>query len=111
LNWKNGSGNGNGGGINSFTVDGITMKNNKNYVTPVNFDVMVNKTPVKNDETAIYTVTERTVTENSGKYVKGYDIKVAFYKDGVWKGYGGEITVDNPGGNNKNQTVDLLRIF
>jgi len=110
LNWNNGDGNGNGGGINQFTVNGITLKNNKNYVTPAIFDVKVAKTPGKNDETAIYTVTERTVTKN-GKYTKVYDIKVALYGDGIWKGYGGTITVDNPGGNNNNQQVDLERIF
>lgn len=111
LSWNNGNGNGNGGGINSFTINGITLKNNKNFVTPANFDVMVTKTPDKNDKTAIYTVTERTVTNNNGKYVKVYDIKVALYNDGFWKGYGGTITVDNPGGNNMNQQVDLERIF
>ena len=111
LSWNNGNGNGNGEGINRFTVNGITLKNNKNYVTPANFDVLVTKAPGKNDETAIYTVTERTVTDNNGKYVKVYDIKVALYNDGAWKGYGGTITVDNPGGNNANQQVDLERIF
>ena len=111
LNWKNGNGCGNGAGINSFKVDGITLKNNKNYVTPAQFDVLVTKAPCKNGETAIYTVTERTVTDANGKYRKVYDVKVALYKNGVWKGYGGVITVDNPGGNNANQQIELERIF
>jgi len=107
LSWNNG----NGSGINRFTVDGITLKNNKNCVTPVNFDVLITKTPAKNDETAIYTTTERTVTKNNGLYVKEYEIKVALYNGGVWKGYGGIITVDNPGGNDANQQIKLERIF
>jgi hypothetical protein len=110
LSWNNGKGC-NSGGINQFKVDGVTLKNSKNYVTPASFNARVAKKPGKNDPTAIYTVTERTVTDRKGKYVKVYDIKVAFYKDGIWKGYGGTITVDNPGGNNKNQRVDLIRIF
>lgn len=110
LNWNNGNGCGNGNGINSFTVNGITLKNNKNYVTPANFNILITKTPGKKDVTALYTVTERTVAKGKN-YIKVYDIKVALYSDGVWKGYGGSITVDNPGGNNKNQQVDLERIF
>ena len=111
LSWNNGNGNGNGDGINQFTVNGITLKNNKNYVLPAIFDAKVTQTPGKNDVTAIYTVTERIVSNNGGEYVKVYDIKVALYEDGAWKGYGGTITVDNPGGNDKNQQVDLTRIF
>jgi len=111
LNWNNGNGNGNGGGINRFTVNGITLKNNKNYVTPVSFDFLATKVPGKNDETAIYTVLDRSVTEQNGDYGKVYDIKVAFYNDGVWKAYGGTITVDNQGGNNTNQKVELEKIF
>ena len=111
LNWNNGNGCGNGAGINSFKVGGITLKNNKNHVTPAQFDVLITKAPCKNGETAIYTVTERTVTDANGKYRKVYDVKVALYKDGIWKGYGGVITVDNPGGNNANQQIELGRIF
>ena len=107
LSWNNG----NNGGINSFTVNGISLKNGKNYVPPANFDALVTKTPGKNDETAIYTVTERTISENNGKYLKVYDLKVALYIGGVWKGYCGTISVDNPGGNNANQQVDLERYF
>ena len=44
----------------------------------------------------IRTVTEITVTDHNGKYIKVC---------------GGTITVDNPGGNNKDQQVDLARIF
>ena len=44
-------------------------------------------------------------------YLKVYDITVALYNAGVWKGYGGTVTVDNPGGNNANQQVELERIF
>ena len=107
LSWNNG----NCSGINRFTVDGITLKNSKNYVTPEYFNVLVTKTPGKKDETAIYTVTERTVKQNNGSYLKVYDIKVALYNDGVWKGYSGTITVNNQGGNNKDQKVELERIF
>ncbi|MDR1171576.1 MAG: hypothetical protein LBL24_03890 [Bacteroidales bacterium] len=98
-------------GIDRFTVDGITLKDSKNYVTPADFNARTAKTPGKKGITAIYTVTERTVKDACGKRIKVYDIKVAFYKDGVWKGYGGTITVDGPGGNNKNQQVELIRIF
>ncbi|MDR0373311.1 MAG: hypothetical protein LBI79_07145 [Nitrososphaerota archaeon] len=112
LNWNNGNGNGNGGGINQFSVNGVTLKSNKNYVTPANFDVTIAKTSLgKNDNTEIYTVTDITVTSNDGTFVKVYDIKVALYQNGTWKGYSGSITVDNPGGNNKNQQTDLTRIF
>ena len=107
LSWNNG----NGSGINQFTVNGITLKNNKNFVTPANFNVLVAKTPGKNNETAIYTITERTVADNNGKYLKIYDIKVALYIGDAWNGYKGTITVDNPGGNNNNQQVDLERFF
>jgi|GEM_PF-3315393 len=113
LNWNNGNtsdkNGANGAGINQFKVDNVTLKNNKNYVTPANFNTAVNKIPGKNDATQIYTVTERTVNEN-GKYVKVYDVKVAFYAAGIWKVYEGTITVDNPGGNDNNQKIDLLRI-
>ena len=106
LNWNNG----NGAGINSFDVNGVTLKHNKNYTLPANFDAIIAKTPDKNDNTAIFTVTERTVT-NNGKYEKVYDVRVALYEDGQWKVYGGTITVDNPGGNNKNQKIELERIL
>ena len=112
LSWNNGNTSdkdgANGAGINSFDVNGITLKSNKNYVTPANFDAAVAKTPGKNDVAAIFTVTERTVT-NNGKYEKVYEIKVAFYKDGEWIVYVGTITVDNPGGNDKNQNFELER--
>ncbi|MDR1992347.1 MAG: hypothetical protein LBQ98_02440 [Nitrososphaerota archaeon] len=108
LSWNNG----NDGGINQFSINGITLKNNKNYVTPANFDAIVAKTTFdKTDNTEIYTVTKTTVTDNDGQYVKVYDIKVALCQDGAWKGYSGSITVDNPGGNNKNQQTDLARFF
>ena len=107
LSWNNG----NNGGINSFTVNGIKLKNGKNYVPPASFNALIAKTPGKNDETAIYTVTERTVSQNNGKYLKVYDVKVALYAGGIWKGYSGTISVDNPGGNNANQQVDLKRYF
>ena len=111
LSWNNGNGNGNGGGINQFTVNGITLRNNRNFVTPANFDVLITRTPGRNDVTAIYTVTERTVTGSNKNYIKVYDIKVALFNDGAWKGYKGTITVDNPGGNNRNQQVILERFF
>ena len=106
LNWNNG----NGAGINSFDVNGVTLKHNQNYATPANFDTIIAKTPYKNSNTAIFTVVERTVT-NNGKYEKVYEIKVALYENGLWKVYGGTITVDNPGGNNKNQKIELERIL
>ena len=110
VNWNNGNGNGNGDGINQLTVNGVTLKNNKNYVTPDHFDVAVIQAPDKNEPAAIYTVLERTVTQN-GTYQKVYDVKVALYENGFWKGYAGTITVDNPGGNNQNQAIVLERIF
>jgi hypothetical protein len=111
LSWNNGNGNGNGGEINQFTVNGVTLKNNKNYITPANFETTITKAPSKNGATAIYTVTEKTTTNSNGTYVKVYDIKVALYQDDAWKGYSGTISVDNPGGNNKNQQTDLTRTF
>ena len=114
LSWNNGNisdkDGANGAGINSFTADGITFKNNRNYLTPANFDANIAKTPDKNDKTEIYTVTERTVTM-SGQYVKVYDVKIAFYKDGEWKVYGGTISVNNPGGNDNVQKFEFERIF
>ena len=106
LNWNNG----NGAGINSFDVNGVTLRHNKNYLTPANFDAAVAKAPTQNDEVAIFTVIERTVI-NNGKYEKVYEIKVALYEAGQWNVYGGIITVDNPGGNNNNQKIELTRIL
>ena len=106
LNWNNG----NCAGINSFDVNGVTLKHNKNYVTPANFDAIIAKKPDKNSNTAIFTVVERTV-KNNGKYEKVYEIKVALYENGLWKVYGGTITVDNPGGNNNNQKIELERVL
>ena len=99
-----------GCGINGFTVNGMTLKSTRNYVWPVCFNMMVTKTPCKNGQTAIYTVTERIVTDNKGKYAKVYEIKVAFYADGKWKVYAGTITVDNHSGNHTNQQIELDRI-
>ena len=107
LCWNNGT----CGGINRFTVNGITLKSSKNYVLPTCFDVLITKTPGKKDETAIYTVIERIVKQSNGCYIKIYEIKVALYSDGVWKVYSGAITVDNKGGNNNNQQIDLERIL
>jgi hypothetical protein len=61
LNWNNG----NGAGINSFDVNGVTLRHNRNYLTPANFDSAVAKTPDKNDNPAIFTVIERTVTNTN----------------------------------------------
>ena len=100
------------GGINSFTVEGITLQSSKNYVMPGFFDMMVKMSPTCTySATAIYTVIERMVCVDNHKYVKVYDLKVAFYIDGVWKVYGGAITVDNPFGSHMVQQVDLERIF
>ena len=56
-----------------------------------------------------YTVLERTIAVN-GAYVKVYDIKVGIYQGGEWKVYLGTITVDNAGGNDAMQKVDLIQI-
>jgi hypothetical protein len=111
INWNNGNGNGNGNGINQFSVNGVTLKNNKNYIAPASFDDAILKAPNKNDETALYTVDERTVTNGVGTYVKVYDVRVALFdaQAGVWKIYGGTIEVNNPGGNEA-QTVNLRLI-
>ena len=113
INWNNGQTNNkdgaNGGGINQLTVKNIILKNNKNYVTPTNFEATITKTPSKNDNTAIYTVVERTVT-NNGAYTKVYDTKIALFENNVWKVYSGSIPLNNPGGNDKNLKIDLTRI-
>ncbi|MDR0373351.1 MAG: hypothetical protein LBI79_07350 [Nitrososphaerota archaeon] len=101
VSWNNGNGNGNGGGINQLTVNGITLKNNKNYVESKNFDTSIAKTTLtKNDPTAIYTVKEKTVN-GGGQYEKIYDIKIALFEDSAWRVYTGQLCVDNPGGNAK----------
>ena len=126
LNWNNGTvnnGNGaNGGGLIQFTVDGFTFKNNKNYVTPANFAAAI-ATNNKPSNTDIYTVTERATSKLgdkkadkytapiTGKYTKIYYVQVAMYRNGEWKIYEGTITVDNPGGNNDKQKVDIFRIY
>ncbi|MCL2135685.1 MAG: hypothetical protein FWH37_09125 [Candidatus Bathyarchaeota archaeon] len=111
INWNNGNGNGNDGGINQLTVDGVTLKSNKNYVEPTNFDTAIEKTILDiNCITAIYTVTEKTVNNDNGIYEKVYGVKVALFEDGTWKVYEGQITVDNHGGNNKTQQAELLKI-
>ena len=99
VSWNNGNGNGNGGGINQLTVNGMTLKNSKNFVEPNNFDAAIAKTTLaKNDPTALYTVVERNVN-NSGPYEKVYDIRIALFEDGAWKVYEGQLVADNPGGN------------
>jgi len=111
ISWNNGNGNGNGGGINQFSLNGITLKSNQNYVAPANFDATIGKIPLgKNDPTAIYTITERPVSTNTGNYEKVYAIKVALFENGVWKVYAGQIGVGNPGGNNRDQQFELLKI-
>jgi hypothetical protein len=104
INWNNGAGNGNGDGINQFTVDGITLKNNKNNVTPAVFDAEIAGTTPK--VSAIYCVDERTV-DNTNGYTKVYAVRVAFFKGGEWVVYAGEIPVGNPGGNDKNLNYKL----
>jgi hypothetical protein len=99
VSWNNGNGNGNGEGINQLTVNGMTLKNSKNFVDPKNFDAAMAKAVLtKNDPTPLYTVTERTVDSN-GPYGKVYDIKIALFEAGAWKVYEGQLVVDNPGGN------------
>ncbi|MCL2432542.1 hypothetical protein, partial [Candidatus Bathycorpusculum sp.] len=112
LSWNNGNGNGNGGGINQFSVNGIALKNNKNCVTSGSFDTAVKQAPVKNGETAIYSVDERSVQNSFGAYEKVYYVRVALFDSatGVWKVYAGTVSVNNPGGNDKNQQVVLTKI-
>jgi hypothetical protein len=112
LNWNNGNGNGNGGGINQFSVNGVTLKNNKNYMTSASFDTAVKQAPAKNAETAIYSVDERSVQNSFGAYEKVYYVRVALFDSatGVWKIYAGTVSVNNPGGNDKDQQVVLTRI-
>jgi hypothetical protein len=113
INWNNGQtsnkDDANGGGINQLTVKNTTLKNNKNYVTPTNFETTISKAPSKNGNTEIYTIVERTVT-NNGAYIKVYDTKVALFENNAWKVYSGSIPVNNPGGNDKNLKIDLARI-
>jgi len=114
LNWNNGNTSdkdgANGAGIISFSVNGVTLKNNKNYVTPDKFAAEIQKTSnVTNPD--IYTVTLRNDNDNQkNPYVKVYDIKVAFFRNGAWQIYVGTITVDNPGGNDNKQIIDLKRV-
>jgi len=110
ISWNSGGGNGggNGGGINQFTVNGITLRNNRNYMTPADFNAATKKAPGNNAETALYTVDKLT---DIGK-TRLYEIRVALFdaNTGIWKIYGGTALVDNPGGNNDNQTVTLSLI-
>ncbi|MCL2134185.1 MAG: hypothetical protein FWH37_01310 [Candidatus Bathyarchaeota archaeon] len=107
VSWNNGNGNGNGNGINQLTVNGITLKNNKNYVEPKNFETTVTKTVLaKNDPTAIYTVIDKPVSNtNGGQYEKVYDIKIGLFENGAWKVYSGLLSTDNPGGNEAIQPI------
>jgi len=99
VSWNNGNGNGNGEGINQLTVNGMTLKNSKNFVESNKFDDAIAKTTLtKNDPTALYTVMERNVN-SGGQYEKVYDIKIALFETGAWKVYKGQLVVGNPGGN------------
>ena len=102
LNWNNGEGNGDGGGIISFVVAGVTLRNNVNHVTPEVFASIIKAGKYSINE--LYTVIDRSVT---GEYEKTYDIRVALYRNGQWIIYSGTIVVDNPGGNNDNQKIKL----
>ena len=127
LSWNNGNTSGkdgaNGAGLNQFSVNGTTFKNNKNYVTPAHFDAALNKAfDAKKDNPDIYTVTERATSQLgdkkadkytapiTGKYTKIYYVQVAMYKNAAWIVYEGTITVDNPGGNDNKQKMDLIRV-
>jgi len=119
LNWNNGTisdkDGANGAGLNQFTIDSYTMKNNKNYLTPVNFgnrfaDKAASAAPSNKEEKGYFTVTKREVTIN-GKYEKIYFVSAAIYQSGIWKGYAGTIIVDNPGGNDNNQKLNFYRVF
>lgn len=113
LNWNNGKtsdkNGANGAGLIQFAVNGVTFRNNKNYITPDNFMAAISSSPGKNDNTNIYSVSARTVTTANG-YEKVYDMMIAIFKDGEWNVYSGTITVDNPGGNNDRQQYDIFRI-
>jgi len=108
LNWNNGNTSdkdgANGAGIISFKVNGVTFKNNKEYVTPANFDAKLVNGPGSNPN--MFTVTERGVYYTP-TYMKIYDIRVAMFVSDAWKVYAGSIIVDNPGGNDKNQIINL----
>jgi len=114
LNWNNGNTSNkdgaNGAGLIRFEVDGVTFRNNRNYITPDNFMAAISVAPGNNGNPNIYTVLERTVTI-AGVYVKVYDVMVAIFADGDWNVYAGTITVDNPGGNDNNQKIEIYRIM
>jgi hypothetical protein len=124
LNWNNGKvkddkDGANGAGLNQFTVDGMTLKNNKNYLTPASFlkkfDIPVVAAPGSKDEKAYFTLIERNPLlpnqfNGNGAY-KEYDVYVALYKSNQWTFYVGEIIVDNPGGNDDKQQLHFERTY
>ena len=118
LNWNNGvakpeKDGENGVGLNQFTLDGFTLKNNKNYLARTNFlnrfDVATPAAPTSKEEKGYFTLIERdpllpSQFNGNGKF-KSYHVYVALYKTTSWKFYEGVITVDNPGGNNNKQKL------
>ena len=94
FSWNNNN-SGGGFGIVSFKAGGIEFRHNTNYVSPAAFDTGNGNR---------WTVIEIIVSQQP--YIKEYYIKVAL--NGMV--YGGEIDVDNPGGNNGSIEVVLERI-
>ena len=110
LIWNKGKSYGCGVSINQFKVNGITLKNYKNYLTPAKFDFAISQAPKKYAPTAIYTFSEKIV-KNNRIYEKIYQLKVALYENNSWKGYAGTIIVDIRGGTHAHQKIELERIF
>jgi hypothetical protein len=111
LNWNNGNisnrNGANGGGINAFSIEGVTLRNNRNYLTPDNFEeALINPA---NQPAAIYTVVERTVIEGE-VYTKVHVVRVALMGEQGWRLFEGTITVDNPGGNNNRQQIAVIQV-
>ena len=102
LNWNNG----NQSGINSFMIDGMTLKNNKNYMELEDFNIATMQEMKK--VPALFTVIEKNIENNNG-YEKEYVIKVALYKNGIWVLYNGSLIVNNEGGKEKDKTFELTK--
>lgn len=102
LNWNNG----NKSGLNSFEVEGIQIKANKSFRSQEEYESEIQNA---GGSTPIFTVIERNVIKD-GEYVKAYKLKVGIYENDNWKLYDGDIIVDNPGGHNDRQYVNMIRI-
>ena len=125
LSWNNGTvsnkDGANGAGINQFTFEKVTFKNNKEYITPANFEIVTNQPLAPKANANVFTITERHTSQLgdkkadkwtapiTGKYTKIYYVQIGMYKSG-WNIWEGTITVDNPGGNDKNQKFEMFKI-